>query len=64
MAWLSPPGWNNHPPLPAHSQPVISGGLPGWQATLIAATAALIASALAANVCRMRGARRHAAARA
>ena len=42
-----PPGWNKHPPLPAHTHPVIGGGMPGWQISLIAAAAALLVTALA-----------------
>jgi hypothetical protein len=56
-----PPGWNKHPPLPlghihepVHQAPVpvpvhiaVIGGLPGWQITLIAAGAALLAAAVA-----------------
>ena len=52
-----PPGWNKHPPLPARLHPVTGSGMPGGPATLIAATAALPASALAVTVYRIQGAR-------
>ena len=35
----SPPGWTKHPPLPGHIHTVVTGGIPGWQITLIAITA-------------------------
>ena len=60
-AWPQPPAWFRHPHLPPGHihQPVhlptapvrvyaiVSDGMPGWQITLIAATAALLAAALA-----------------
>jgi hypothetical protein len=52
-----PPGWYKHPPLPAHIQAVATGGMPGWQITLIAVAAALLA-ALAVTAHRIRAARR------
>ena len=58
-----PPGWNKHPPLPAHAHTIASGGIPGWQITLIAA-AALLVTALAVVVYRIRAARRRATATA
>ena len=57
-----PPGWNKHPPLPARSHPVVTGGMPGWQITLIAA--ALLSAVLAVIVYRMRAARRRVTASA
>jgi hypothetical protein len=39
-----PPGWNKHPPLPAHAHALVTLGLPGWQITLIAAGAAVAAA--------------------
>jgi hypothetical protein len=54
-----PPGWNKHPPLPAHTHTAAAGGMPGWQITLIAAAAVLLAAALAVTVYRIRAARRH-----
>ena len=33
-----PPGWNKHPPLPALTHTTATGGIPGWQITLIAVT--------------------------
>ena len=42
----------------APAQPVVIGGMPGWQIALIAVTAALVASAAAVIVDRAMGARR------
>jgi hypothetical protein len=72
-AWPQPPAWFRHPhlppghihqpvhlppaPVPVHA--IVSGGMPGWQITLIAATAALLAAAL--SVLADRAARRRAA---
>jgi RNA polymerase sigma factor (sigma-70 family) len=44
-----PPGWNKHPPLPgpAHVRASLAGGMPGWQITLIAVAAAVVAAVLA-----------------
>jgi len=53
-----PPGWNKHPPLPAHTHTVAVGGMSGWQITLIAAAAALLAAVLAVIADRIRAARR------
>jgi len=53
-----PPGWNKHPPLPAHAHTLVTGGMPGWQIALIAAGAALLGAALAVIAYRMRAARR------
>jgi hypothetical protein len=52
------PGWNKHPPLPTHAHTLVAGGMPGWQLTLIAAGAALIAAALAVAIYRARARRR------
>jgi hypothetical protein len=57
-----PPGWNKHPPLPTHAHSLATGGLPGWQITLITAAAVLLVTALAAAAYRLRAARRCAAA--
>jgi hypothetical protein len=35
-----PPGWNRHPPLPAHA--LATGAIPGWQLTLMAVTVVLL----------------------
>jgi hypothetical protein len=58
-----PPGWNKHPPLPApaHLHTATAAGLTGWQITLIAAGAAILA-AVATLAARARAARRHQAA--
>ena len=55
-----PPGWNKHPSLPAHTHTLVTGGMPGWQITLIAAGAALLAAVLAVLIDRARAARRRA----
>jgi hypothetical protein len=67
-----PPGWNMRPPMPREyifgpvvkvpGHTVVIGGMPGWQITLIAAAAALLASALTVTVYRIRAARRRATA--
>jgi len=71
-AWPQLPAWFQHPHLPpghihqpVHLPPapvpvrtVVSGGMPGWQITLIAATAALLAAALAVLLDRAWAARR------
>src|SRR5262249_39219869 len=41
-----PPGWNKHPPV-SHVHAVVIGGMPGWQITLIAIAAALLAATVA-----------------
>jgi hypothetical protein len=56
-----PPSWlRYHWPLPprARGHPVLSGGLPSWQITLLAAVAALLAAAIAVTVSRRRARRR------
>jgi len=61
-----PPGWLRyhwHVPPRARAHPVMSGGLPGWQITLIA-TAALLAAAIAVAVYRRRAGRRRTTASA
>ena len=58
-----PPGWNKHPPLPAHAHTIASGGMPGWQITLIAA-AALLVAVLAVTGYRILAARRRVSASA
>jgi hypothetical protein len=45
------------PPPAVHT--VVTGGMPGWQITLIAAGAALLAATLAVLLDRARAARRH-----
>jgi hypothetical protein len=71
LSWADPPstppalryrpGWNKHPPLPAHAHALVTGGLPGWQTTLIVITGALLATALAVTY-RRRAMRRRATA--
>ena len=43
-----PPGWNTHPPLPARIHPPATGGIPGWQLTLMAVTVVLLVATLVA----------------
>jgi hypothetical protein len=59
-----PPGWNKHPPLPTHAHTITVGGTPGWQITLIAAAAALLATVVAVTIHRVRAARQRATAAA
>jgi hypothetical protein len=59
------PGEMGHPvkhalSVPVRVQTVVSGGMPGWQITLIAAGAALIAATAAVLLDRARTARRYA----
>jgi|SRR6516164_9366272 hypothetical protein len=56
-----PVGWNKHPPLPAPAHGLVTGGMPGWQVTLIAAGAALLAAPLVMIAYRARATRRRAA---
>jgi hypothetical protein len=53
-----PPIREKHPPLPAHTHAAATSGMPGWQITLIAVAAVLLAAALAAAVYRLRARRR------
>jgi len=54
-----PPGWDKHPPpLGAGIHTVVAGGMPGWQITLIAIGAALLAATVALLVDRARAAHR------
>ena len=57
-AFLSP-NRNGYPtgPVPIHT--IITGGMPGWQITLITAGAAILAAAAAMILDRARAARRH-----
>jgi hypothetical protein len=58
------PSRAGYPPVtvPAQIHTVVTGGMPGWQITLIAAGAALLAAILAVLLDRARTARRHAPA--
>ena len=47
------------PEVQPATQVVVTGGMPGWQITLIAAGAALVAAVLAVLADRARAARRH-----
>jgi hypothetical protein len=42
------PGWNKHPPLPAHLHPLATAGIPGWQSALMAITIVLLVAVLVA----------------
>jgi hypothetical protein len=57
-----PPGSQQPPPAPPLTRihPVVTGGMPGWQITLIAVAAALAAATLAVLLDRARAARREA----
>jgi len=61
FATLPPlPGADNHPmPAPAHVQVVQAGGMPGWQITLIAVGAAILAAGIALLLDRAWASRRH-----
>jgi hypothetical protein len=53
-----PPGYYKHPPLPARTHAVVTGGVTTWHMILILAAAALLAAALAFFAYRLRVARR------
>ena len=55
-------GWMSRVPAPAHA--AVTSGMPGWEITLIAIGAALLATAAAWLLARARMARRHAIAKA
>jgi hypothetical protein len=59
-----PPGSLQNPPAPpiTTTHTVVVGGMPGWQITLIAVSAAVLAATLALILDRARTARRHLAA--
>ena len=46
-------------PAPPQVHPIVTGGMPGWQITLITIAAAIVAAAVAVAVDRARAARRH-----
>lgn len=48
------------PSAPVHVHTLVAGGMPGWQITLIALGAALLAATVAVLLERARAARRHA----
>jgi hypothetical protein len=58
----APAGWDKHPPLPgpAHVHAALTGGMPGWQITLIVGGATVLAAVLAVIARRMRAGRRRA----
>jgi hypothetical protein len=57
---LPPPVREKHPPLPVQVHTVVIGGMPGWQITLIAVGAALLAATIAVLLDRARAAHRKA----
>ena len=60
----APAGWDRHPPLPGPAQvhAALAGGMAGWQITLIAGGATVLAAVLAVIATRMRTGRRRATA--
>ena len=62
FATFAPPdqgaGFVSTKPAPAATQTLVVGGMPGWQITLIAVGAALVAAAIAVLLDRARAARR------
>ena len=56
-----PPYWQDLPgaQVPAQINTMAAGGMPGWQITLIAAGAAVLAALLAVTADRARAVRRH-----
>jgi len=62
---LPPPGGYDRPGQPPPQvHTIVTGGMPGWQITLIAAAAAVVAATMAVIVDRAWAARRHLPARA
>jgi len=55
-----PAGVTTPPPVPAVTHTVVVGGMPGWQITLIAAVAALLAATVAVLLDRARAGHRKA----
>jgi hypothetical protein len=53
---LASAGWDKHPPLPgqAHVHGALAGGMAGWQITLIAGAATVLAAVLGVIARRMR----------
>jgi hypothetical protein len=56
---VPPPGGPAGPVQQLKVQPIVTGGMPGWQIALIAIGAALFAAALAVTLDRARTAHRH-----
>ncbi len=56
------PNRAGYSPAPAQIHTIVAGGMPGWQITLIAAAAAILAAAVAVILNRAHTARRHPAA--
>jgi len=56
-AWPDPPWWlyhRLHLPPRARAHPVVGGGMPGWQITLLVVAVTLLAAAIAVTVSRRR----------
>jgi hypothetical protein len=67
FAMVMPPAGGGPDVMPRHLVPVhaaVTGGMPGWQITLIAAGAALLAATVAVLLDRVRATRREAIAAA
>ena len=56
---LPPPGGDGTVHAPPQVHTIVTGGMPGWQITLIAVAAAVIAATVAVIVDRVWAARRH-----
>jgi hypothetical protein len=56
---LPGPNLGGYPPAPVQIHTIITGGMPGWQITLIAAAAAILTAAAAVILDRARTGRRH-----
>ena len=56
----APAGWDKHPPLPGPAQVhrALASGMAGWQLTLIAGAATVLAAVLVVIASRMRAGRR------
>jgi hypothetical protein len=64
FAYVLPPGPSSGGTAgPPPVQAIVTGGMPGWQITLIAVAAAILAAILAVLLDRARAARRHQTAR-
>ena len=59
FAYVLPPGPSSGGTAGSPVHAIVTGGMPGWQITLIAAAAAILAATLAVPLDRVRAARRH-----
>ena len=62
FAYVLPPGPSSGGTAGLPAQTIVTGGMPGWQITLIAAAAAILGAAAAVRLDRARAARRQQAA--